>query len=207
MFDSKKLAEKLKEMSTLNQATKDVEAFGLKLTLKLLSSEDDMEVFDGLTGIEGVNYFVTLKREVVARAIFKINDEELPDEIEGADGVKMQRRLYIKQTILKNCPQLTLDQLHAAYLVMNIEFKTKLDGSIKYDNADLINKFLDEETAAQVTSKVVDTIIENEANELKEPEEQPTPQPAPHQAQSPPNPPAGTKVTSFAKRPVPGVKA
>lgn len=227
MFDSKALTAKLTKVVEENQATKDVEAFGMKLKLRLLGSDEDMEVYDGLEGIEGVNYLMSLKKDVIARSIFMIDGQKLPDEIEGPDGKLMQRRLYLKSTLLKDVPQLTLDALHSAYLVMNVEFKMKIDGLIKFDNADLINKFLEDEAAAKATADAVDKLVEQEVAEAQA-ETEPAPTPAPQQAQAPakpipvaqqpqpqpravpqqasqkPAPPKDAKMTSFAR---PGPKA
>jgi hypothetical protein len=202
MFDSKALNEKLKKIAQDNQATKDVEAFGLKLKLRLLTSDEDMEVFDGLEGLQGASYFMTMKKDVLARAVYMIDGQELPDEVEAPDGKKLQRRIYLKQYLFKEMPQMALDQLHAAYLVLNVEFKTTLDEQVKFDNADLINKYLEEEQASAVASKTVDSLIQQELDEQEAAKPAPKAQP-PVEAQPAAEAPKPS-MTSFAR---PGPKA
>jgi len=202
MFDSKALTEKFKKVVDENQATKEVEAFGMKLELRLLDSDEDMAVFDGLEGLEGANYLMAMKKDVIARSIYKVDGQEIPEDVELEGGKKMQRRLYLKETLLKKMPQMTLDKIHAAYIVMNVEFKNKIDGQIKFDNEDLINKFLEDEQAERAAAAAVDGLIQQEmAEQAPEATVQAEPAPAPAPAAPVPRVAQGTKMTSFANRP------
>lgn len=155
-MDIKKLTQKLDQLQTEITNTKEVTVGSMKFTLRPLDSMEEQALQDATQPFEGIQYLMVTKRETLARAIYKINDETLPEEIPGANegDPTMDRIAFLKKKVIQPWPQTTVDLVYSAYLVLQLELQEKANGMVKFTNADLIQKFM----AEQQTDKVAETV-------------------------------------------------
>ena len=101
----------------------------LKLTLKLLTSEEETEVHSFSAQYEkGLGYLYSVKRETILRSIITLNGNTIPDIIE--DGVeKVQKHIWLRENVVKGWSQVLIDEIWNKYaeLLTNLESKINLD--------------------------------------------------------------------------------
>jgi hypothetical protein len=162
-MDIKKLSKKFAELHASTIQTKEVEVHGMKVKLRPLQSIEEIQLHKLVSDLSGIEYLLRLKQETLGFSISSIDDEELEEEITDDSGSSMPKSLYLKKNFLSKLPQQATDILFNAYLVLGIEMEEKSKSQIKFDNADLINKYLEEENVKKV-SETVDKIIEKQEN-------------------------------------------
>jgi hypothetical protein len=161
-MDIKKLSKKFAELHASTIQTKEVEVHGMKVKLRPLQSIEEIQLHKLVSDLSGIEYLLRLKQETLGFSISSIDGEELEEEITDDNG-SMPKSLYLKKNFLSKLPQQATDILFNAYLVLGIEMEEKSKSQIKFDNADLINKYLEEENVKKV-SETVDKIIEKQEN-------------------------------------------
>jgi len=163
-----KITSKLQQLKKATLHTKEVDVFGLKVGMRLLPSVDEAMIYDGVSQLEGVPFLLALKKDMIARSIYAIDGEDIPAEVPGEDKAPaMPRHIYLKETVLSDLPQSVIDSLHEAYLVMSVEFQKKSEGSIKFENSDMIQEFLKEDVAKRVAAEAVGNMIDAEVNKAE----------------------------------------
>jgi len=159
-MDIKKLSKKFADLHASTIQTKEVEVHGMKIKLRPLQSIEEIQLHKSVSDLQGIEYLLRLKQETLGFSISSIDNEDLEDEIEDDNG-SMPKSLYLKKNFLSKLPQQATDILFNAYLVLGIEMEEKSKSQIKFDNADLINKYLEEENAKKV-GETVDKILEKQ---------------------------------------------
>jgi hypothetical protein len=159
-MDIKKLSKKFADLHASTVQTKEVDVHGMKIKLRPLQSIEEIQLHKSVSDLQGIEYLLRLKQETLGFSISSIDNEDLEDEIEDDNG-SMPKSLYLKKNFLSKLPQQATDILFNAYLVLGIEMEEKSKSQIKFDNADLINKYLEEENAKKV-GETVDKILEKQ---------------------------------------------
>lgn len=167
-MDLTKLTKKLEKLQSLVTLEKDVQIGDMKFTLRPLTTVEEIALHEtaNVKQSDGINYLITLKQETLGYAIYKIDDEVIPDVVESGERGKenMSKHVFIKTKIIQPMSQAGIDSLFNAYLVLNIELQTKVNENIKFSNADFIKKYLDQE-AANAVEKTIDRVVEKAAAE------------------------------------------
>lgn len=166
-MDLKKLSKKLSELQASTIHVKEVEVAGMKIKLRPLQSIEEIQLHKAVSEHEGIEYLLRLKQETLSYAICAIDGEELGDEM-VEDGETTLKPLYLKKNLLSKLPQQATDLLFNAYLVLGVEMEEKAKAEIKFDNADLINKYLEQENAKKV-AETVDKLMNREESRVDEP--------------------------------------
>jgi hypothetical protein len=153
-MDSNKILKKLEKIVSSATKTKDVTVDDIKLTIRLLTSAEEVLVQDAISSLDGLMFLLRTKNETLSYAIKKIDGEDLPDEIEIENGVRIQRNIFLKNRFLSSLPQPSLDSIFQAYLVLQLESQEETKKNIKFENSEMIDKYMEE----QNLKKVQDTV-------------------------------------------------
>ena len=158
-MDANKLREKLFQIKTNTSVTKEVSFDSIKVSLQPLNSSDEIELAESVKDSEGISYLLKVKKETLSRSIFKVDGEELGSSMKDGD-IEVDKVLWIKKNLLEILPQTAIDEFFNAYLVLQMEIENKVKKSIKFENSDAINKFIEAEIAKkamETVSKAIDT--------------------------------------------------
>ena len=159
-MDSTKLLKKLEKIVSSATKTKDVTVDGIKLTIRLLTSAEELLVQDTISSLDGLMFLLRTKTETLSYAIKRIDDEDLPDEVEmDGYGVRVQRNIFLKNRFLASLPQTSIDSIFQAYLVLQLESQDETKKSIKFENAEMIERYMEEQNlkkAQDTVEKMID---------------------------------------------------
>lgn len=162
-MDALKLKEKLTLIKTSTSASKEVSFDNIKVTLQPLNSSDEINLAESVKDSEGVSYLLKVKRETLSKSICKVDGEVLEATMKDGD-IEVEKNLWIKKNLLDLLPQTAIDEFFNAYLVLQLEIEEKVKKSVKFDNSDAINKFIEAEVAKkaiETVQKVVDATDSN----------------------------------------------
>lgn len=161
-MDIKKLTAKLDKLQTEITLTKEVDVASMKFTLRPMDSMEEQKLQDLTQPFEGIQYLMVTKRETLARSIFMIDGEILPEEFPGEKegDPTIERAAFLKTKIIQPLPQMAVDLIYSAYLVLQLELQEKSNTSVKFTNAELIAKFMADNQADKVAA-TVDKVTQN----------------------------------------------
>jgi hypothetical protein len=127
-----KALQKLKELKYVYNQTGEYDVGDeLSVKLKLLTSEDETSVHGYATQYEqGIAYLYALKRETLARCIVGLNRVDIPEVIDE-ESEKVQRHVWLRETIISGWSQLLVDQVWNYYAELLNKVENKLNLSIK----------------------------------------------------------------------------
>jgi hypothetical protein len=158
-MDSSKIFKKLEKIVVSATRTKDIVVGDIKLTIRLLTSSEELSVQDAISQLDGLTYLLRTKNETLSYAIQKIDDEEIPQEVEIDGGVKVQKQVFLKNRFLSSLPQTSVDSIFQGYLVLQLESQDAMKKNVKFENAEMIEKYLEDQNlkkAQDTLDKMVD---------------------------------------------------
>ena len=161
-MDSSQFKAKLSQIKTNTSVNKEVSFDNIKVTLQPLNSSDEIALAESVKDSEGISYLLKVKKETLARSICKVDGEDLGDSLKEGE-IDVDKVLWVKKNLLDILPQTAVDEFFNAYLVLQLEIEEKVKKSVKFDNSDAINKFIEAEVtkkAMETVQKVVDTAKE-----------------------------------------------
>jgi hypothetical protein len=133
------LKEILSSVQNSFQFRKLIEARGVKYELSVLSVDQEKKVNGTAAnqeGVEGIEYFNQLKKELLCEAIVSINGEKLDKTVKvpGADGkeVEKDKAIFLRE-VLGDFPTALIDQLFEAYLDIKEQSEDVLKKEMRYD--------------------------------------------------------------------------
>jgi hypothetical protein len=158
-MDSSKFVKKLEKIVSASNKTKDIAVGDIKLTIRLMTSYEELLVQDAISQFDGLTYLLKTKHETLSYSICKIDGEELPEEIEVEGGIKVQKGMFLKNRFLSSLPQTGVDSIFQAYLVLQLESQEDIKKSVIFENSDLIEKYMEDQNlkkAQDTLDKMVD---------------------------------------------------
>jgi len=159
-MESDKLFKKLEKIVASATRTKEIIVDDVKLTIRLLTSVEELLVQDAVSSLDGLAFLLRTKNETLAYCISKIDDDFIPDEVEiDGFGVKVQRNIFLKNKFLSALPQTSIDSIFQAYLVLQLESQDEMKKNVKFENSDMIEKYLEDQNlkkAQDTLDKMVD---------------------------------------------------
>lgn len=160
-MDSTKFLKKLEKIVSNSNKTKEVSVGDVKLTIRLMTSYEELLVQDAIAQFDGLTYLLKTKQETLAHVISRIDGEDIPDEVEVEGGVKVQKGVFLKNRFLSSLPQTGVDSIFQAYLVLQLESQDDIKKSVKFENSELIDKYMEEQNlkkAQDTLDKMVDQV-------------------------------------------------
>jgi len=134
------ILEELKKLKDIYYDTEEVELGDtLKVELKAISSEEETEAHTfALQYDQGLAYIYSVKRETVARAIIKLNDNDIPEFIEE-NGKTIQRNVWLRDNVLSGWNQMVIDKIWVGYsnILNRLEFNIGGDIATEIEEAGL----------------------------------------------------------------------
>ena len=161
-MDISKLIQKIDNINKQTFQDKKVTVADMDLYLRPLEGDEEIDLQQATKEAEGIEFMMRTKKETLATAIYKIDDQVLPDFIELEPGKpKISRQIFNKDFTMKKWNQTTIDSVYSAYLVLQLEVQDKAKKVIKFDNADLILKYIEEDQIKRVQDSV-DSLVQNQ---------------------------------------------
>lgn len=144
-MDSSKFLKKLEKIVSSTNRTKEIQVLDTKLTIRLLTASEEMQVQDAIANLEGLNFLLKTKQETLSHAIIRIDDDEIPEEVEVENSIKVQKTIFLKTKFLVSVPQSAVDSMFQAYLVLQLESQDDAKNQIKYAGSEILEKYLESE--------------------------------------------------------------
>lgn len=160
-MDSSKFLKKLEKIVQSTNRIKEVQVLDTKLTIRLLTASEEMQVQDAIASLDGLNFLLKTKQETLSHCIIKIDGEEIPSEVEVENGVKIQKTVFMKNSFLSSIPQSAVDSIFQAYLVLQLEGQDDTKNQIKYAGSEILEKYLESENLKKAQD-TLDTMIQKQ---------------------------------------------
>lgn len=144
-MEPNKFLKKLEKIVAATNRFKDIQVLDMKLTIRLLTASEEMMIQDSISDLEGLNFLLRTKQETLAYAICKIDGEDVPDEVEVENGIKIQKSAFLKTKFLSTLPQGAVDSIFQAYLVLQLESQDDTKKNVKFDGSEVLEKYLESE--------------------------------------------------------------